>query len=244
MAEIKYILWDIDETLINFGFAETSALKATFQNYNIGECTDEKIKVYKEINEKYWKRLERGEISKKEVLEGRFKEFFSLYNIDTSIVPEFNMDYLKATGDYAYYNTNAEKVVNELKGKYKQYAATNGTVIAQNKKMANSGLDKILDGIFISEEIGFNKPSKEFFDAIFKKVGSNNPNDYMIIGDSLSSDMLGGKNSGIKTCWYNPKHKQNSTDYMPNYEIHDLNEVLDILSINKEITSNDVGEEG
>lgn len=229
MEKIKYILWDIDGTLINFEYAEAAALKATFNKYNIGEFTDEKLKNYKEINIKYWKKLERGEISKKEVLEGRFEEFFSLYNIDTSIVSEFNLDYINATGDFAFYNTNAEKVVTELKGKYKQYAATNGTVIAQNKKLSNSGLNKILDGVFISEEIGFNKPSKEFFDSLFKIVGSSNPNEYIIIGDSLTSDILGGKNAGIKTCWYNPNHDVNNTDYTPNYEIYDLKEVLQII---------------
>ena len=230
MKKIKYILWDIDGTLVNFDLAEKSALRATFEKYNIGECTDDKIKVYKEINEKYWKKLEKGEISKKEVLEGRFEEFFSLYNIDKYIVPEFNIDYLKAIGDYAYFNTNAEKVVNDLKGKYKQYAATNGAVIAQNKKLSKLGLDKILDGIFISEQIGYNKPSKDFFEAIFENVGSNNPDEYIIIGDSLTSDMLGGKNAGIKTCWYNPNYNKNNIEIKLDYEIHDLEEILNIIN--------------
>lgn len=243
MSEIKYVLWDIDGTLINFSLAEASAMRTCFQKYNIGECTEEQLKVYREINDKYWKKLETGELSKKEVLEGRFNEFFSLYNIDTSIVPEFNMDYLKSTGDFVFYTTNAEKVVKSLKSKYKQYAATNGTVIAQTKKLSNSGLDNILDGVFISEQMGFNKPSKEFFDTVFTSIGSNNPNEYMIVGDSLTSDILGGKNAGIKTCWYNPKHKQNNIDYTPNYEIDDLEEVLNILPINKKMPSNNGGEE-
>lgn len=229
MGKIKYILWDIDETLINFSLAEASAMKYCFNKYNIGECTEDKLKIYREINEKYWKKLEKGELSRIEVLEGRFKEFFSLYNIDTSIIPEFNMDYLKSTGDFAYCITNAKEVVTELKDKYKQYAASNGTVIAQNKKMSKSGLNELLDDVFISEEIGFNKPSKEFFDFIFNKIGSKNPNEYIIIGDSLTSDMMGGKNAGIKTCWYNPKNKENNMDYIPNYEIKDLKEVLSIL---------------
>lgn len=230
MEKIKYILWDIDGTLINFSLAEASAMKFCFEKYNIGECTDEKLRVYKEINDKYWRKLEKGELSKIEVLEGRFKEFFSLYNIDTSIVSEFNMDYLKSTGDFAYCNTNAKEVVSALKDKYKQFAATNGTVIAQNKKLSKSGLNSFLDDVFISEKIGFNKPSKQFFDAIFNKVCSNNPNEYIIIGDSLTSDMMGGKNAGIKTCWYNPKNKENNIDYIPNYEIKDLKEVLTIIN--------------
>lgn len=229
MEEIKYILWDIDGTLIDFDYAEKEGLNNTFQKFNLGELTTEQLEIYKGINDKYWKMLERGEISKKEVLEGRFVEFFNLYGIDTSIIPEFNKEYQISMGDIAQYNLHGKETVIKLKDNYKQYAVTNGTIVAQEKKLAKSGLDKLLDGIFISEEIGIDKPSKEYFQEVFKRVGSTNQDEYIIIGDSMTSDILGGKQMGIKTCWYNPHMKENKYDYSADYEIHDLAEVEEIL---------------
>ena len=229
MENIKYILWDIDRTLIDFNKAEELALKECFKNYEIGDFTDELLEEYKQINDKYWKMLERREISKKEVLEGRFNEFFSNHNIDLSIVPKFNLDYQMAMGDIAVFIDNGEETVKALKGRYKQYAASNGTALAQHKKLTKSGLDNLLDGIFISEEVGYDKPSKDFFNFVFEKVGSNNKEEYLIIGDSLTSDILGGVNAGIKTCWFNPEYKENDKGLKIDYEIHNLSEILDIL---------------
>ena len=229
MENIKYILWDIDRTLIDFNKAEELALKECFKNYEIGDFTDELLEEYKQINDKYWKMLERRKISKKEVLEGRFNEFFSNHNIDLSIVPKFNLDYQMAMGDIAVFIDNGEETVKALKGRYKQYAASNGTALAQHKKLTKSGLDNLLDGIFISEEVGYDKPSKDFFNFVFEKVGSNNKEEYLIIGDSLTSDILGGVNAGIKTCWFNPEYKENDKGLKIDYEIHNLSEILDIL---------------
>ena len=138
MENIKYILWDIDRTLIDFNKAEELALKECFKNYEIGDFTDELLEEYKQINDKYWKMLERRKISKKEVLEGRFNEFFSNHNIDLSIVPKFNLDYQMAMGDIAVFIDNGEETVKALKGRYKQYAASNGTALAQHKKLTKS----------------------------------------------------------------------------------------------------------
>ena len=234
MEKIKYILWDIDGTLIDFNYAEKEGLKLCFEKYGLGKLAEEMLKKYKEINHEYWKQFERGEISKKETMERRFIDLFNLYGFDTSIVERFNEDYQINMGDVARFNPNGKDVVTRLKGKYKQYAATNGTVEAQNRKLSKSGLNNMLDGIFISEEIGFDKPSTEFFQEMFKRVGSNNLEEYIIIGDSLTSDILGGKRVGIRTCWYNPSMNNNNYDYSPDYEIHDLSEILDLLQVKKE----------
>ena len=245
MNKIKYILWDIDGTLIDFNYAEKEGLKLCFDKYGLGELTEEILNKYKEINHGYWKRFEKGEITKKETMEGRFidlfnvykeimekrfTDLFNIYGVDTSIVEKFNEDYQISMGNVARLNPNGKDVVLKLKEKYRQYAATNGTIEAQNRKLSISGLNKILDEIFISEEIGYDKPSIEFFQEIFKKVESSNLEEYIIIGDSLSSDILGGKRVGIKTIWYNPSKKENHYDYNPDYEINDLTEVLNILN--------------
>lgn len=229
MNSIKYILWDIDGTLIDFDFAEKEGLKLCFEKFGLGELTPKILKKYEEINHGYWKKFEKGEISKKETLEGRFVDLFNLYGFDTSIVPQFNDEYQMSMGNIAHFNPNGKDTVMILKEKYKQYAATNGTIEAQNRKLSKSGLYKLLDDIFISEEIGFDKPSVEFFQKMFKRIGSTNLEEYIIIGDSLTSDILGGKRVGIKTCWYNPKMLNDDYDFSPDYEIHDLSEIVEIL---------------
>ncbi len=150
--------------------------------------------------------------------------------IDTDIVSEFNEAYQIRIGNIAYYMKNAKETVLALKTKYKQYGATNGTIVAQEKKLAKSGLDKLLDDVFISEKIGFDKPSINYYKTVFEKVGSYNLEEYIMIGDSLTSDMQGGINVGITTCWFNPNKKENNKKLNIDYEINDLKEVIDILA--------------
>lgn len=141
----------------------------------------------------------------------------------------FNQAYQICLGNTVSYNTNAQETVQALKAKYLQYATTNGTTTAQRIKLEKSGLDKILDDIFISEEIGFEKPSINYYQAVFQKIGSNNPTEYLMIGDSLTSDMQGGNNAGIKTCWFNPHYKINDKNVKIDYEVHDLKEIRERL---------------
>ena len=226
---IKYILWDIDGTLLNFSMAESNAMRACFAEYNLGELSDDRLKVYKNINDKYWKRLERGEISRIEVLEGRFKEFFSQYGYNTDVVSDFNISYQENLGKTYVFNDNAYETVIKLNSKYSQYAATNGSIIAQKGKLKGAGLDWVLKDVFISELIGYEKPSEEFFSYIFDSIGSYKREEYVIIGDSLTSDIAGGNRAGIKTIWFNPNDLTNPNNVGYDYEIKNLSEVLNIL---------------
>ena len=167
MQKIKVILWDIDGTLLNFEEAEKHAIRACFSKFQMGICTDEMLRDYKAINITYWKRLERGEITKKEVLEGRFHEFFQKYQLNDELVPAFNQEYQVRLGDTVCFCEHALETVQALQGNVPQYAVTNGTKTAQERKLINSGLNKLLDGVFISEEIGIEKPMVGFFDAVF-----------------------------------------------------------------------------
>lgn len=229
MGKIKVILWDIDGTLLNFAEAEKAAIRTCFGMFELGECTDEMLADYSEINRNYWKRLERGEISKKEVLEGRFREFFAKYNLNVSVAEKFNTQYQVSLGDTVVFYPNGLEVVQELKGKIPQYAVTNGTKIAQDKKLKNSDLIHILDGVFISEVVGVEKPGVGFFDKVFETIGEYDKSEVMIIGDSLTSDIQGGNNAGIVTCWFNPGEKKEDTDLRIDYEIRDLGEILKIV---------------
>lgn len=229
MGRIKVVLWDIDGTLLDFHVAEKYAIRACFDKFRLGECTDEMLRDYAEINAGYWKRLERGELSKPQVLVGRFEEFFGKAGIDITVAPAFNEEYQVRLGDTICFCTNALETVKALQGQVLQYAVTNGTKTAQERKLAGSGLDKLLEGVFISDIIGIEKPMMGFFDRVFQEIGAYERDEIMIVGDSLTSDMQGGNNAGIVTCWYNPGGTKGHEGLRIDYEIQDIKEVLEII---------------
>lgn len=229
----KYILWDIDGTILDFEAAQNLAIKTLFAKYELGECSDEMIEDYSQINTKYWQALERGEMTKPEILVGRFVEFFSSIGVDTSVAEAFNSDYQVTLGDYVVFEPDAMEVLEHEKssGKLKLIAVTNGTKIAQEKKLKTSGLDKIFDSVYISEDVGIEKPRKGYFDKVFSKEGISDLSEAVIIGDSLTSDILGGNNAGIDTVWYNRFSKENTKGVSITYEIKTLKEIENIISI-------------
>lgn len=226
---IKTLLWDVDGTLLDFGKSEVYGIRKCFQKFGLGECTDEMLARYSKINHKYWQMLELGEITKQQVLTERFIEFFKSENIDFNLIDEFNDEYQIRLGDKAFFCDNAFETINSLKGEYKQYAVTNGTIVAQQRKLTQSGLINIFDDVFISDEIGFEKPNIEFFKAVQEKIGKFKKQEVMIIGDSLSSDMKGGNNAEILCCWYNPHNTANKNDIKIDYEIKDIADIIKIL---------------
>ena len=225
----KYLWWDIDGTVLDFLASEAYAIRALFQKYNIGECDDEKLRLYSQINVKYWQKLERGEMTKPEILVERFREFFGIIGADTSIAESFNLDYQVTLGGHIEFVGNAEGILLSQKGRFTLAAVTNGTKVAQEKKLRLSGLDKVFDSIFISEDIGAEKPSEEFFKVVFEELDITDKREVLIIGDSLTSDMRGGFLSGIDTCWYNPNGKENTLGIPVTYEIDDLDKIEDII---------------
>ena len=225
----KVILWDIDGTLLDFHKAEAAAIRTLFKKYNLGICTDEMLADYSAINRTYWQRLEIGVLTKPEVLVGRFQEFFGKYRLNTDCAADFNADYQLALGDTVHFFPGALETITALQGKILQCAVTNGTAIAQHKKLAASGLDKLLDETFISDEVGFEKPNIAFFDAVWAKIGKFNPDEVLIVGDSLTSDMAGGNNAGIRTCWFNPTGAPLPRDLRIDYDIRCISEVLEII---------------
>jgi 2-haloacid dehalogenase len=235
MSIYKAILWDIDGTLLNFLEAEKCAIRTLFAKYGLGTCTDEMIARYSAINRRHWEALERGEMTKQEVLVGRYREFFSGEGIDPALAEPFNEEYQIRLGDTCVFCDNGYEIVRRLRGIVKQYAVTNGTAVAQERKLKNSKLDVLFDGVFISDKIGYEKPSRGFFDAVFAVLDETfGPDGYqkdeiLIIGDSLTSDIRGGNNAGIRTCWYNPAHNENNQGVAVDFEIANLNEVMWLL---------------
>ena len=225
---IRVILWDIDGTLLDFAAAERVAIRGCFATFGLGECTDEMLARYSVINRQHWEKLERKELTKPQVLIGRFEVFFAGEGIVADCAA-FNAEYQVRLGDTVCFHDDGYKLVQQLKGRVRQYAVTNGTKVAQQRKLRNSGLDVLLDGVFISEDIGAEKPDIAFFHPVWKTIGPYAPDEVLIVGDSLTSDMQGGNNAGIRCCWYNPKGVPAPEHLKIDYNIRDLREILTIL---------------
>lgn len=225
---IRNVLFDLDDTLFDFHKAEKIALTKTLVHFGI-DPTEETLALYSTINAAHWKRLELGEISREEVKVGRYRELFKTIGVEC--------DPVKATAYYEsmlaighYFMPGAPELLEELYGKYRLYIVSNGTAKVQEGRIGSSGIAKYMDGIFISQILGANKPDKQFFDICFAEIPDFSLSETVIIGDSLSSDIKGGINAGITTVWFNPKGIENDNDIKPDYTIKELSEVSGLLS--------------
>lgn len=227
------ILWDVDGTLLDFAYSQRYALRKCFNT--IGrEITEEEIGLYARINDDYWKRLELGEITKEELLPGRFTALFSVLGIEGVDVKAFLQEYQTALGSVFSYLDDSLTICKKLQGQVKQYVITNGVTSTQQNKLKLSGLAEVMDGIFISEQIGYPKPDRRFFDFCLGQIcsaqmGEKDKQKILIVGDSLTSDIKGGIQAGIPTCWYNRTGSVNNTYYKPDYEISCLSMIYDII---------------
>ncbi len=225
---MRNVLFDLDDTLFDFHKAEKIALTKTLVHFGI-DPTEETLALYSTINAAHWKRLELGEISREEVKVGRYRELFETIGVEC--------DPVKATAYYEsmlaighYFMPGAPELLEELYRKYRLYIVSNGTAKVQEGRIGSSGIAKYMDGIFISQILGANKPDKQFFDICFAEIPDFSLSETVIIGDSLSSDIKGGINAGITTVWFNPKGIENDNDIKPDYTIKELSEVPGLLS--------------
>ena len=229
MAKYRYLLWDIDGTILNFELAERAAIRSLFERFKLGDCSDEMLMYYSQINKRYWQLMESGKIKKDKMLVERFVEFFSYKGINADIAAEFNKEYQIALCDTIVFNYDAMDIIKHQKKTCKIIIVTNGTEVVQEKKLERSGLNDIVDNVFISELVGFEKPNIKFFEKVILEVGIKDLKEALIIGDSLTSDIQGGHNIGIDTCWYNPKNEENTTLLSPTYTIRNLHELENII---------------
>ena len=226
---IKTVFIDLDDTVFDFHACESVAISKTLLCFGV-DPDDEVIARYSEYNRLQWEALERGEITRDEVLTRRFKLLFD--SLGMEVDPwEVQLLYERNLSMEHIFMKGAEDVLTELKrlGKYRLYAATNGIERVQRRRISESGIEKFFDDFFISECIGYNKPAKEFFDRCFAMIPDFDKAKTIIIGDSLTSDIKGGKNAGIKTCMFNPRKKSITGDVIPDYEIADLSEIITLL---------------
>ena len=224
---IKFLLLDLDDTILDFHQSEYYAIRMTLRAFDI-DPTDEICALYTKINLAHWKALERKEITREQLEVSRFAELFSHIQTDADPVACGKLYYENLSQGH-YFLPGAEAAVASLAEKYPLYMVTNGTSIVQHRRIASSGIGKYFQDIFISQEMGADKPDMVFFQNAFARISDFDPASAMIVGDSTSSDIRGGKNAGIATCWINPKRRSAPADARPDYQIESITQLEALL---------------
>ena len=224
---IEFLFLDLDDTILDFHKAERIAISRTFREYGI-EPTEDVLQRYHVINRLHWQKLERGELTRDQVLIQRFEALFSERGIvcDGAAVAKSYEQYLSIGH---YFLPGAEDAVKRLSKKYRLFLASNGTASVQAGRMTSAKLYPYFEKVFVSQEVGFNKPAKAYFDACFSQITGFDPSRAMMVGDSLTSDIQGGNNAGILTCWVNGRGEAPDPNIPADYEIKALSELEALL---------------
>ena len=217
MAKYYCILFDADNTLLNFDAAESKALAETLVNYGI-EPDAETVQTYRTINEELWRQLEKGQIKREKLMAERFTRFLKAIDAAGDGV-EMNRFYL------------------ELSEVATLAVVTNGFQKVQTRRLAESGILNFMEDVFVSEKMDSEKPNRRIFDAALRALGVENREHVLMVGDGLSSDIQGGVNAGLDTCWYNPNHAENPGKVVPTYEIADLKELYPLVMEQEELAN-------
>ena len=224
---IEFLFLDLDDTILDFHKAERIALSKTISQFGL-EPNEEVLHRYHLINKAHWEMLERGELTRAEVLTQRFGVLFAEYGLDVD-VQVCAKTYERNLSIGHYFLPGAEEAGDRLSKKYRLFLASNGTAVVQKGRMTSANLYRFFEKVFVSQEIGHNKPSKAYFDACFAQIPGFEPAKAMIVGDSLTSDIAGGINAGIRTCWVNPQHLPCPDHIHPDHEIEYLSQLEALL---------------
>ncbi|GHP13785.1 noncanonical pyrimidine nucleotidase, YjjG family protein [Lentilactobacillus fungorum] len=222
------ILFDVDDTLLNFEASEKQALEKLFKTIH-QPLTPAVYRDYHDLNAQLWHRYERGEISRETLLNSRFNLFFAHYgqNIDGKLYGQKYRTFLSEGHDQI---PQAQTLLNDIRPNHQLYVITNGIAATQQRRLKESGLVNYFDDVFISERIGHKKPDSAFFEAVADQIQGFTKQSALVVGDSLTSDILGAKHFGIDSVWFNPHHLPNASQTKPTYEIDHLLSLEAIVS--------------
>ena len=228
---IEFLFIDLDDTILDFHKAEHIALAKTLRSFGL-EPTENVLARYSLINKAHWEMLERKEITREVLLVRRFAVLFEEFGLEVD--PQLcARTYESNLSQGHYFLPGAEEAVERLSRKYKLYLASNGTARVQAGRLESANISRYFQGVFISQEIGANKPDALYFQRCFARIPGFDSTKAMMVGDSLSSDILGGKQAGMLTCWVNPTGKAPSADICPDYEIQRLDQLEALLEREK-----------
>lgn len=223
-----YLLFDADDTLFDFPKVASRAFSIMCQSNNIPE-TPETYRLYDEINAVLWAAFERGEVSKSFVTHERYVRFLQALGLDRD-PSKCNEEYLTALGQVVYPLPHAEEVCQTLFDRgHHLYIVTNAVASVQRNRLRHCTFSHLFKDVFISEDAGASKPSKAYFDYVRSHIPELTPENTLIIGDSLTTDIRGANNAGLPCCWFNPKKKVAPSDLKIDYEIQDLRELLNLV---------------
>lgn len=221
------LLFDLDDTLIDFHGSERSVLEKAF-SLNHLPFGDETFEIYRLINRELWQNFEKGLYTKNEILTLRFDLLFVQIGLYGDAA-QLNHDFLVSMGDFIIHEDQALEILGALKGKVRMAMITNGAKLAQDIKLEKSGLAPYFEAIYISDEVGFHKPDPAFFNHVLEDMNLLDKKEgILVVGDGLGSDIIGGNLAGLDTCWYNRRGLTNLSKAEPTYEIKHLNELLKI----------------
>ena len=224
---IEFLFLDLDDTILDFHKAERIAINKTLGEFGL-EPTEEVLGRYHLINKAHWEMLERGELTRAEVQWKRFDVLFREFGV-VADPHECAVRYMQNLSVGHYFLPGAEETVEYLSKKYRLFLASNGNASVQKGRMTSANLYRFFEQVFVSEEIGHNKPSKAYFDAAFARIPGFDPEKALMVGDSLTSDMKGGNNAGIRTCWVNPGHAPVKPGIHVDFEIEALHQLPALL---------------
>ena len=223
----EFVFLDLDDTILDFHAAERIALAKTLSHFGV-EPTAAVVERYHIINRQHWERLERGELTRDQVQEGRFRVLFAELGREADPVA-ITRNYEKNLGIGHYFLPGALEAVQALSRHHRLFLASNGTASVQHSRLTSAGLYPYFEKVFVSQDIGYNKPARDYFEACFRQIPDFCPERAIVVGDSLTSDILGGINAGIRTCWVNPAHAPARANIQPDYEIENLSQLEEVL---------------
>jgi len=229
LKKYDLFLFDADGTLFNYDAAEANALKTLFSYYAFDYTESVRLE-YRRINSEVWTSYEKGEITKNELQTLRFARLFEYMNVNCD-KERFNEEYLYELGKGSFLIDGAFEICKQIVSYNKRiYIVTNGILATQQSRIEHSLIKDYISGFFVSEFIGFQKPHNSYFEYVFSHIPYATKNKTLIIGDSLSTDIAGGNNAGIDSCWFNSSHTKNGTDIVPTYEIYNLRELYKFIN--------------
>lgn len=222
------VLLDFDETLVSFKESEALSITKVYNKYGI-PATEENIQLYHEENERLWREFEKGNIKKKDIQKNRFNKVVEIFGLKANMAEQMNRDYVNYLKNSAILFDGAIEFLEDIEDHVTIAIVTNGIDSVQNNRLKLSRVVDFADGVFTSEKVGYNKPDKRIFFSALKTLGIENTKKVLVVGDNLQSDIKGGINAGLDTCWVNFEGVENTTNIKPKYTAYDFTQLKNII---------------